>query len=198
MTAPVADDVVRVVVRDAIRSVWKNCPDLIENGAHARTVVAHIATVLNLRLETWPGLWRADVDYSLFHERGLQVIRERYLRVPDARAEHVYPNLIVHDPRGGGPDHRLLVLEAEKSGGTTPHRASAYRNSRASSNNSTTTRPSTSNTTPPPAPASNGSSPSSPTPTPPSRPAKSSESIPPGRRAWGEMKGLRSPSGRTR
>ncbi|KIA62673.1 hypothetical protein FG87_23590 [Nocardia vulneris] len=127
MTAPVADDVVREVVRDAIRSVWKNCPDLIENGAHARTVVAHIATALNLRLETWPGLWRADVDYNLFHERGLQVIRERYLRVPDARAEHVYPNLIVHDPRGGGPDHRLLVLEAEKSGGTTPHRASAYR-----------------------------------------------------------------------
>ncbi len=127
MTAPVADDVVREVVRDAIRSVWKNCPDLIENGAHARTVVAHIAAALNLRLETWAGLWRADVDYNLFHERGLQVIRERYLRAPEACADDVYPNLIVHDPRGGGPDHRLLVLEAEKSCAATPHRESAYR-----------------------------------------------------------------------
>ncbi|MGX1771046.1 hypothetical protein ACWIGW_02955 [Nocardia brasiliensis] len=127
MTAPVADDVVREVVRDAIRSVWKNCPDLIENGAHARTVVAHIAAALNLRLETWAGLWRADVDYNLFHERGLQVIRERYLRAPEACADHLYPNLIVHDPRGGGPDHRLLVLEAEKSCAATSHREPAYR-----------------------------------------------------------------------
>ncbi|WP_069160557.1 hypothetical protein [Nocardia altamirensis] len=127
MTAPVADDVVRDVVREAIRSVWKQCPDLIEHGVHERTVVAHIAAALNVRLEAWPGLWRADVEYNRFHDRGLEAIGTKYLRGAAGDRRNVYPNLIVHDPRGGGPDHNLLVLEAKKGAPTDIDREPDYR-----------------------------------------------------------------------
>ncbi|MFI5499613.1 hypothetical protein ACIA5E_11160 [Nocardia asteroides] len=111
-----ADDLpIENMVRAAIRQVWADCPDLIAEAVHERTVVAHIASALNQRLAPLPGQWRADVEYDRVSRLGFAAVRKQ-LRLSRAGVDELHfvvPDLIVHAPRGTSR-RNILVLEAKK------------------------------------------------------------------------------------
>ena len=63
----------------------------------------------------WDQGWRMDVEYNRWHPDGLEDVRQKFL--PDfqtgEREGLVLPDLIVHHPGHDGPEHNLLVLEAQ-------------------------------------------------------------------------------------
>ncbi|MGW6700671.1 hypothetical protein [Nocardia sp. NPDC055049] len=104
------------MVRGAIKQVWADCPDLVVDAVHERTVVAHIASALNQRLSVLPGKWRADVEYDRVTNLGFSVVRKQLLlaRAGLDDVSFVVPDLIVHEPYSGSKRGNILVLEAKK------------------------------------------------------------------------------------
>ncbi|MFE6919947.1 hypothetical protein ACFVAV_02765 [Nocardia sp. NPDC057663] len=116
MLEPADDLSIESLVRAAIRQVWADCPDLVLDAVHERTVVAHIAAVLNRRLAELPGSFRADVEYDRVSRLGFAVLRKQLWLIREGRDElhPVVPDLIVHAPRGQFTRRNVLVLEAKK------------------------------------------------------------------------------------
>ncbi|MEV6214770.1 hypothetical protein [Nocardia sp. NPDC051833] len=130
MTDSIGEPQVQRLVHTAIRQVWAQCPDLVQDDVHERTVVAHIASAINQGIAGLPGSWRADVEYDRIWRHGTGAIRKKLWKFREGDGEDdfraVIPDLIVHDPRGLTSPRCLLVLEAKKGRVTKKGREHDY------------------------------------------------------------------------
>lgn len=114
--APSTDDV-RVAVRRAVESLYVSERHLLDVGAGERSLIAKLASYLQVEVDTWGEDWDVDTEYNRMSPSDHDDATYKYLVdvLGDARRP-AYPDLIVHlrgvDGWDGG---NLLVVEAKRS-----------------------------------------------------------------------------------
>jgi hypothetical protein len=89
---------IRDAVRRAVLLVYNRDWELLRDRTNERSVLFHIGRYLAADAETWPGSWSVDLEYNRWHQRALNVVREKYLEdFPIGKRRRVYPDLIVYD-----------------------------------------------------------------------------------------------------
>src|SRR2546430_2445087 len=77
-------------VGEAVLSTYEEDRVLFHDRANERSILFHVGRRLGRAISGWSGNWWVDLEYNRWHKNEFEVVRCKYLDLPEQKQRRVY------------------------------------------------------------------------------------------------------------